>query len=69
MKVKDIINKDVPEIMKKLLYGLDYRTTYVVEFLHDTSVLVKEVDVVRDKKGKILYYKEKDWFIWNVLTK
>ena len=60
MKVKDIINKDVPEIMKKLLYGLDYRTTYVVEFLHDTSVLVKEVDVVRDKKGKILYYKEKD---------
>ena len=60
MKVKDIINKDVPEIIKKLLYGLDYRTTYVVEFLHDTSVLVKEVDVVRDKKGKILYYKEKD---------
>ena len=60
MKVKDIINKDVPEIIKKLLYGLDYRTTYVVEFLHDTSVLVKEVDVVRDKKsGKIICYKEK----------
>lgn len=61
MKVKDMINKDVPEIMKKLMYGLDYRTTYVVEFLHDCSVDVREVDVVRDKKtGKILYYKEKD---------
>ena len=60
MKLKDIVNKDVSEIMKKLLYGLDYRTTYVVEFLHDTSVIVKEVDAVRDKKtGKILYYKEK----------
>jgi hypothetical protein len=61
MKVKDIINKDVPEIMKKLLYGLDYRTTYVVEFLHDTSVVVREVETIRDKKtGKILYYKDKD---------
>lgn len=60
MKVKDMINKDVPEIMKKLLYGLDYRTTYVVEFLHDSSVLVKEVETVRDKKtGKPLYYIDK----------
>lgn len=62
MKLKDIVNKDVPEIMKKLLYGLDYRTTYVVEFLHDTSVIVKEVDVVRDKKsGNIICYKDKEW--------
>jgi hypothetical protein len=62
MKVKDIVNKDVPEIMKKLLYGLDYRSTYIVEFLHDCSVEVREVDVVRNKKtGKILYYKDKDW--------
>ena len=58
MKVKDIINKDVPEIMKKLLYGLDYRTTYVVEFLHDTSVLVREVVAERDENGEIIY-KEK----------
>lgn len=62
MKLKNMINKDIPEIMKKLLYGLDYRTTYVVEFLHDTSVIVKEVDVVRDKKsGKIICYKDKEW--------
>lgn len=61
MKLRDMINKDVPEIMKKLLYGLDYRTSYVVEFLHDCSVEVREVETVRDKKtGKILYYKEKD---------
>ena len=61
MKLRDMINKDVPEIIKKLLYGLDYRTTYVVEFLHDSSVIVKEVDAVRDKKtGKILYYKDKN---------
>ena len=60
MKLRDMINKDVPEIIKKLLYGLDYRTTYVVEFLHDSSVLVREVETVRDKKtGKPLYYKDK----------
>ena len=59
MKLKNVINKDVPEIMKKLLYGLDFKTTYVVEFLHDTSVDVKEVKVVRDKKtNKTLYYEE-----------
>lgn len=60
MKLKDMVNNDVPEIIKKLLYGLDYRTSYVIEFLHDSSVLVKEVDVVRDKKsGKIICYKDK----------
>jgi len=60
MKLRDMINKDVPEIIKKLLYGLDYRTTYVVEFLHDSSVLVREVETVRDKKtGKPLYYKDR----------
>ena len=65
MKVKDIVNKDVPEIMKKLLYGLDYRTCYVVEFLHDSSVLVREVVTVRDKKtGKPLYYRDKGWIVY-----
>ena len=61
MKLKNMINKDVPEIMKKLLHGLDYRTSYIVEFAHDCSVEVREVEVVRDKKtNKPLYYKEKD---------
>jgi len=61
MKLKNMVNNDTIEIMKKLLYGLNYRTTYVVEFLHDSSVEVREVDVVRDKKsGKIIYYKNKD---------
>lgn len=61
MKLKNLVNKDVPEIMKKLLYGLDYRTTYIVEFSHDMSVDVREVEVVRDKKtNKVIYYKEKD---------
>jgi hypothetical protein len=60
MKVKDIVSKDIPEIIKKLLYGLDYKSSYIVEFLHDCSVEVREVDVVRDKKtGKPLYYKDK----------
>lgn len=56
-----MINKDVPEIMKKLLHGLDYRTSYIVEFLHDCSVDVREVEVIRDKEtGKIIYYKDKE---------
>ena len=60
MKLKNIVNNDTAEIIKKLVHGLDYKTTYVVEFLHDSSVLVREVDAVRDKKtGKIIYYKEK----------
>ena len=61
MKLKNLVNNDTKEIMKKLLYGLDYKTCYVVEFLHDCSVEVREVEVVRDKKtNKPLYYKEKD---------
>ena len=60
MKLKNMINKDVPEIMKKLLYGLNFRTSYIVEFLHDCSVDVREVEIVRDKKtNKPIYYKDK----------
>ena len=61
MRLKNLVNNDIIEIIKKLLYGLDYKTTYVVEFLHDSSVLVREIETVRDKKtGKPLYYKDKD---------
>lgn len=61
MKVKNIVNNDTVEIIKKLVYGLDFRASYVIEYLHDGSVLVKEVDAARDKKtGRIMYYKEKD---------
>ena len=61
MKLKNIVNNDTVEIIKKLLFGLDYKNTYVVEFLHDCSVDVREVDVVRDKKsGKVIYYKERE---------
>lgn len=59
MKLKDMVNKDVPEIIKKLLHGLDYRTTYIVEFSNDMSVEVREADVVRDKKTNEVIYKEK----------
>ena len=62
MKLKSIVNNDTAEIIKKLVHGLDFRTCYVVEYLHDGSVDVREVDAVRDKKtGKILYYKNKNW--------
>ena len=62
MKVKNIVNNDTVEIIKKLLHGLDFRTSYIVEFLHDGSVDVREVDIVRDKKTKKpIYYKERDW--------
>ena len=61
MKLKKLVNNDIIEIIKKLLHGLDYRSSYVVEFLHDCSVDVREVDVVRDKKsGKVIYYKERE---------
>ena len=50
MKLKNIVNNDTAEIIKKLVHGLDFRTCYVVEYLHDGSVDVRELDVVRDKK-------------------
>ena len=66
MKLKDMVNKDVPEVIKKLVNGLDYNTTYIVEFSHDMSVEVSELGVVRDrfdklvmlKTDKTLYYKK-----------
>ncbi len=61
MKLKNIVNNDTAEIIKKLVHGLDFRTSYIVEFLHDGSVDVREIDVVRDKKtGKIICYKDKE---------
>ena len=62
MKLKDIVNKNTPEIIKKLVYGLDFNTIYVVEFYRDTSVEVKEVEIVRDKETNEIMYKEK-WLI------
>ena len=70
MKLKNMVNNDVSEIMKKLLHGLDYKTTYIVEFYSDTSVEVREAVVVRDKKtNKPLYYKEKEVFWINETSK
>ena len=61
MKLKDMVNQNTPEIIKKLLYGLDYNTSYVVEFYRDTSVEVREVERVRDKETNEIVYIEK-WF-------
>jgi len=61
MKLKNIVNGDTKEIIRKLLFGLDYKACYIVEFLHDCSVDVREVEAVRDKKtGRIKYYEEKE---------
>ena len=59
MKLKNMVNQNTPEIIKKLLYGLDYNTTYVVEFYRDTSVEVREVKRVIDKETNEIIYIEK----------
>jgi len=59
MKLKDMINQNTPEIIKKLLYGLDYNTSYVVEFYRDSSVEVREVERVKDKETNKIIYVEK----------
>ena len=59
MKLKDIVNQNTPEIIKKLVYGLDYNTSYVVEFYRDTSVEVREVKRVIDKETNEIIYVEK----------
>jgi hypothetical protein len=57
MKLKNMVNKDIAEIMKKLLHGLDYKTSYIVEFSHDMSVEVSEAEIIIDKKSNTpLYY-------------
>jgi len=63
MRLKDMVNQNTPEVIKKLLYGLDYNTTYVVEFYRDTSVEVKEVKRVIDKETDEIIYVEK-WLRW-----
>lgn len=59
MKLKNMVNQDTPEVIKKLLYGLDYKTSYIVEFLNDMSVEVREVEKVRDKETNEIIYIEK----------
>ena len=63
MKLKDIVNHNTPELIKKLLYGLDYNTSYVVEFYRDTSVEVREVKRVRDRETNEIIYVKK-WLRW-----
>ena len=66
MKLKDMVNKDTPEIIKKLLYGLDYNTIYVVEFYRDTSVEVKEVKrVISNETNEIIYIEKWLRWLWN----
>lgn len=73
MKQKNMVNKDTSEVMKsefmkRLLNGLDYNTSYIVEFMRDGSVNVSELGVVEDrfdklvmlKTDKTLYYKKND---------
>ena len=59
MKLKNMINQNTPELIKKLLYGLDYNTSYVVEFYRDSSVEVREVKKVRNKETNDIMYVEK----------
>ena len=59
MKLKDIVNKNTSEIIKKLVYGLDINTMYVVEFYRDKSVEVREVERVRNKETNEVVYIEK----------
>ena len=59
MKLKNMVNQNTAEVIKKLLYGLDYKTSYVVEFLNDMSVEVREVEKVRDKEINEIIYIEK----------
>ena len=61
MRLKDMVNGNTPELIKKLLYGLDYNTSYVVEFFRDTSVEVREVKRVKDKETNEIIYVEK-WY-------
>ena len=58
MKLKNIVNNDTAEIIKKLVYGLDFRASYVIEFLHDGSVEVREVEKVRDKETNGIIYRK-----------
>ena len=56
MKLKNMVNQNTPEIIKKLLYGLDYNTRYVVEFYRDSSVEVREVKrVISNETNEIIY--------------
>ena len=59
MKLKDIVNKNTPEIIQKLVYGLDFNVIYAVEFLRDGSVEVREVEKVRNKETDDIMYIEK----------
>ena len=59
MKLKDIVNKNTSEIIKKLVYGLDFNAIYVVEFYRDKSVEVREVEKVRNKETDDIMYIEK----------
>lgn len=59
MKLKDIVNKNTPEIIKKLAYGLDFNVNYVIEFYRDGSVEVREVEKVRNRETDGIMYVEK----------
>ena len=63
MKLKNMVNQNTPEIIKKLLYGLDYNTRYVVEFYRDSSVEVREVKrVISNETNEIIYIEI--WLEW-----
>lgn len=58
IKVKDLINtNDIKNKIKNAVNGMDYRTTYLIEFGSDCKAKVTEIDIVYNEDLEIIVRK------------
>ena len=55
IKVKDLVNSsDIKSKIKNAVNGMDYKTTYLVEFGSDTIPEVTEVEIIDTDNGEMV---------------
>ena len=58
IKVKDLVNSsDITNKIKNAVNGMDYKTTYLVEFGSDCKAIVTEIDIVYNEDLEIILRK------------
>ena len=58
IKIKDLVNSsDIKSKIKNAVNGMDYKTTYLVEFGTDCMATVTEIDIVYNEDLEIILRK------------
>lgn len=53
-KLKSLVNNNINDMIKNAIKGLDYKTSYLIEFGSDTIPEVTEVEIIYTDTGEMV---------------